>query len=653
MSRAYHSLPIVFLAAIAVVAAAVPSAHAASPNGFVVWSEGGHEDREIKYIEIAEGTGPIASSKKTAVRKGPYGDISCVISFDGSYLAFARQLESPGASRCDPPGDYHAFGNYDVYVAPLDGVLPATPTRVGHGYMPSWGDDSDQPTKTLYYSWCSGDMGGDLKIMKVTVNSNGSVTSPVTQLQNFGTSGDAHMQAAPNGMKVAWRPGGVKVYDKDAGTNVDAGGGCHPSWGPKSYWLMWANANVGAFDNGSRLWSGGSSLGAYHYGFSNDGNWVIGRIGSGSGNDQNTDYPIIYYPCNSSERGQPVSWSVNTGAGETVGRGTWCDIHVNVGPSIGLSPTSTSVAMGGSVELTLTMSGGASGQVSWSVSGGGALSGQSNTGATFTSDGTAGQYTVTATLGDLQRTATVRVVDPSAIHIMVNCGGSVVSAGGETWESDLAYAQGGSPYDFGSTFPTSGHTDPAPADVYRTVRHIGGGDNHSYVFSDVPNGEYLVRIHWSDKSGGRSMQYLIEGTQVLNNYDPPDNVIDIKEFTVDVADGDGLTIEARKSSGNDVFEAGIEIIALGGSGSTTATPVGTTLAAGDGFSVATAQAGYRIRVDRSEPYTLQVMTASGQLVARHHGSSPCEFTLGSSGAGKYLIRVHTAGQVSTGSVFLK
>ncbi|MBD3241459.1 MAG: hypothetical protein GF331_12795 [Chitinivibrionales bacterium] len=610
--------------AVVITALVQHSVDAASPNGFVIWSQGGHENRELKYIEIREGVGPVESTRQTAVPKGAHGDIQCVISMDGSCVAFARQIAHSTQGLTDNPGDYHHFGNYDVYVARIDQGLPATPRKVGHGYWPSWGDDSDQPTKTLYYSWCSGSHGGELKVMKVTVGSNGSISQPVVQIQGFGTSGDAHMQPAPDGQKVAWRPGGVHVYDKSVNRDVDAGGGCHPSWGPNSYWLMWARGMVGAFDNGQRLWSGSSGLHDYHYGFSNDGNWVIGRIGS-SGNDQNTDHAIIYYPCNASKRGEPVSWHVDRSQGETVGNGTWCDIHVNVGPSIGLSADASRIAMNERANFTLTMSGGASGSAVWSVDGGGTLSNQSNTGATFTSDGTLGEFTVTATVGDLQKSVTIRVIDPSAIDMKINCGGGAV---GE-WESDQPYADGGEPFDFNATISTAGVTDAPPNDVCKTVRHY----DHTYNFPDLPNGSYSVVMYFTDAHGGRHMDYSIEGQQVLHDFDPITeaggaNTLCTKEFTVEVSDGNGLQIVGSKGSGIDVFEAALWITALGGS-SNNPSPARARVASIGRTLTASKDAAGALRIDVAlyEPYTLQILDVNGRCVCRYAASAPRAFTL--------------------------
>jgi len=148
--------------------------------------------------------------------------------------------------------------------------------------------------------------------------------------------------------------------------------------------------------------------------------------------------------------------------------------------------------------------------------------------------------------------------------IKINSGGSAVAGG---WESDDNYVSGGSSYNFGGTHDTSAVTNPAPNDVYQRVQHR----DHTYNIP-VANGDYLVRIHFTegyeDPTGKRKMKYTIEGLVVLNNfniYSEAGNSIYkvvIKEFNTTVNDG-VLTINCEQDSGNDVFEAGIEVIGGG------------------------------------------------------------------------------------------
>ena len=78
---------------------------------------------------------------------GRIGDIQSNISFDGKWVAFSRSLPGNGGTN-----DYHSWTSWDIYIVRVDGALPATPIRVGHGYWPSWSDDSTNAIKTLYYS---------------------------------------------------------------------------------------------------------------------------------------------------------------------------------------------------------------------------------------------------------------------------------------------------------------------------------------------------------------------------------------------------------------------------------------------------------------------------------------------------------------------
>jgi len=84
----------------------------------------------------------------------------------------------------------------------------------------------------------------------------------------------------------------------------------------------------------------------------------------------------------------------------------------------------------------------------------------------------------------------------------------------------------------------------------------------------VPDGTYLVRIHFADgASGGRAMDYTIEDEKVLDDFSIADAAggagkAIVKQFTVTVDDGNGLQISARQDGGNDAFDAGIEIIGM-------------------------------------------------------------------------------------------
>jgi hypothetical protein len=152
----------------------------------------------------------------------------------------------------------------------------------------------------------------------------------------------------------------------------------------------------------------------------------------------------------------------------------------------------------------------------------------------------------------------------AAVHIKVNCGPNQV----EGWEADGPYVVKG--VDFAKYRPvaTGNVKGPAPERVYQTCRHQGPVFN----FPDLPDGPYLVRLHFSDPAfpapaaeSSRRMVVKIEGETVLKDYDIVASVkggfkADIKEFKVAVKDGNGLTLNLHQGSGADAFVCGIEII---------------------------------------------------------------------------------------------
>lgn len=160
------------------------------------------------------------------------------------------------------------------------------------------------------------------------------------------------------------------------------------------------------------------------------------------------------------------------------------------------------------------------------------------------------------------------IAEEPAIHLKVNCGdGSPAAAG---WEDDASYlvaGQEGETWDWGTagTVDLGSTVGPAPADAYRTARHR----DHAYSFSSLPDGTYRVRLHFMDcyTEYDRRMDYTIEGVKVLDDFTILDesggvwNAL-VKEFTVDVSDGNGLQIVCEKDLGGNVFESAIEVLFL-------------------------------------------------------------------------------------------
>ncbi|MBW1807635.1 MAG: hypothetical protein JRJ87_05525 [Deltaproteobacteria bacterium] len=143
------------------------------------------------------------------------------------------------------------------------------------------------------------------------------------------------------------------------------------------------------------------------------------------------------------------------------------------------------------------------------------------------------------------------------VPVSINCGSNEYDVAG--WIRDDAFVSGGSDYVNSNTIDTAGVANAAPADVYKSVRHQSP---HDYSIP-VPDGTYLLRLHFADGYTDRSMNYFAEGVQILTDFDISSeaggtNRALVKDFQVTVADGNGLQLQAQSSS--DVFEAGIEIL---------------------------------------------------------------------------------------------
>jgi hypothetical protein len=203
--------------------------------------------------------------------------------------------------------------------------------------------------------------------------------------------------------------------------------------------------------------------------------------------------------------------------------------------------------------------------VTWSASGGGGVnpassgSATSQTTALFQSDGTAGEFTVTASANGVSGSVTIEVVDIK-FPLRINCGSNDHDVSG--WMRDDAFVSGGADWTNPNVVDTSGVQDAAPADVYRSVRNQSP---HSYDLP-VPDGKYRLRLHFADAyDNGRSMTYTVEGVDVLSNFDivakaGKVNKAHVEQLEVTVSDGNGLQISA--ASADDVFEAGLELEVL-------------------------------------------------------------------------------------------
>lgn len=277
-------------------------------------------------------------------------------------------------------------------------------------------------------------------------------------------------------------------------------------------------------------------------------------------------------------------------------------------------------------------------EVTWEVTGS-----QNTVDAGLVSVGSeAGDYTVTATSGEFTATAGFSVVAYAPVDIKINCGGNAVS--GTDWVSDQEYAEGGDPYSFDITADVAGATDPAPSEVYGTVRHM----NHSYAF-DVPDGDYTVRLHFVDavEDDGRAMDYTIEGEQVITGM----SIIQeaggvaramVKEFRVTVEDGE-LNVDGSQGTGNDVFEAGLEVlrvppetVAFGHN------PALSGVAPSRAFVVST-NGNCSIAIGSIGHHMVRVFSARGECVFERRGTQPGAYTFRPEVGGFYVVRVVSGG----------
>lgn len=195
--------------------------------------------------------------------------------------------------------------------------------------------------------------------------------------------------------------------------------------------------------------------------------------------------------------------------------------------------------------------------LSWNVSGGGDIADD----GTFTAGTTEGVFEVSATAGDVTGVASVTIAQTPSVHLKINCGGNSHDVAG--WERDDAYldpSDNGADYSW-SDIETDGVENAAPAGVYTSVHHW----DHTYLFPDLADGSYTLRMHMADWSGNRNMTYIADDETILDNFDIVTEAGGkgkalVKDIPITVTGGDGLRLECN-GNGGDVFECGLEIFA--------------------------------------------------------------------------------------------
>jgi len=237
--------------------------------------------------------------------------------------------------------------------------------------------------------------------------------------------------------------------------------------------------------------------------------------------------------------------------------------------SVNVTPSNASVQLNGTQQFAATgkdqFGAAMSPTFAWAVSGGGTI----DTNGLFSATST-GAFTVTATSGSANGSAAVTVSSAaapagSAVY-QINCGGGAVAP----FTADQ-FASGGSTWNDATAVSTSGVANAAPAAVYQTERY----GSHAYNFASLtPGATYVVRLHFAETkfttAGSRTFNVLINGTQVLTNFDifaaAGLNKALVRDFTSVASSAGKITIQYVTVVDN-ARSSGIEILSGAGGGS--------------------------------------------------------------------------------------
>jgi hypothetical protein len=187
--------------------------------------------------------------------------------------------------------------------------------------------------------------------------------------------------------------------------------------------------------------------------------------------------------------------------------------------SIVVSPTSASIATSATQQFTATARDQfatnltAQPTFTWSVSGGGTIS---STGLFIAGTIAGGPYTVTASSGGQNATASVTVMAVITPTYRINCGSSNAVS---PFTADQ-YGNGGTQHTITNTIAITGITNPAPQTVYQSERY----GTCTYTLPNLTaNAQYTVRLHFAElyqtATGKRVFNVGINGTTVLSNFD--------------------------------------------------------------------------------------------------------------------------------------
>jgi hypothetical protein len=178
--------------------------------------------------------------------------------------------------------------------------------------------------------------------------------------------------------------------------------------------------------------------------------------------------------------------------------------------------------------------------------------------------------------GSLACTTTVVI---SKVLLRIDAGAAEDSVP-KGWIADGIFRQSGGQAGARETFASGpvdlgAAIDPAPAQVYRTVRHPSG----SLTLDSLPNGRYSLRFHFTSafpgaagaavasNAAGSGMTVKLEGVALLEDYHLPARPdsgvkVETRVLPVTVSDGDGLAIEFSGAAEAAAY-AGVEIHDLG------------------------------------------------------------------------------------------
>ena len=554
-----------------VVALALAFFHAAPAlaehpsNGWIVWASDREQDRHEIYMMKADGTG-VTRLTTTGARMPMWSP-------DGRWIAYETvPLGQTRVMRWDKSEDMKIFNGKPMFwlwdgtrVVCMDSSDDLYKVDPETGDSTFWLHKSDF-SRIASKRWKPTGLTADGRWLVTWTDryrngysgTNGTFTAyHAAVLLDLNNKGNVYFFG--RGCEPTTPPGGEWVYHVCGGTYCDT----HPD----VYHMKISDRQSRTSYSPVVAHADGNWGHEYFPRISTDGNWLMYGATTGCHDHDTCDYEVFIHPLSgdNDNRERLTNDPHND---------QWPHLYVgelwSSGPpeltSIEVIAAKPTISDSGSTEI-IAYSKDQNGNpidsdMAWSVSGGGFMNPTSDSQrsnehtSTFSSDGSSGSFVITASSAGIEGHATVEVVS-FVLPLKINCGSNEHDVDG--WLRDDAFVTGGQDWINPDTVDITGVDNAAPAEVYKSVRHKSP---HVYNF-DIPNGSYLLRIHFTDKYTDRHMNYYAEGVQILDDFDISSeaggtNKALVKDFLVEVEDGDGLQLEAQ--SDGDVFEAGIEIL---------------------------------------------------------------------------------------------